>query len=84
MVVVLTYVAGIAAERYVAATTTETDLGELVHGYGFRGLLIASSGGLRLRGRGRRRFDHRRALPAVIVAALIATIGLAGGELSTR
>ena len=80
LLALVTFLAGIAAERYIAATTSETDLANSFTNFGFRGLLIAS----------RAVFIFAigvavgsivgRALPAVILAAVIATIGLAGGE----
>ena len=77
---VLTYLAGIAAERYVAATTTETDLGNSFTNFGFRGLLIASRAVFVFAVGVAVGSIIGRALPAVILAAVIATIGLAGGE----
>ena len=39
---ILTFVAGIAVDRFIAATTPETDLSNSFTAFGFRGLLIAS------------------------------------------
>jgi hypothetical protein len=77
---VITYLAGIAAERYVAATTTESDLGNSFTNFGFRGLLIASRAVFVFAVGVAVGSIIGRALPAVILAAVIATIGLAGGE----
>jgi hypothetical protein len=77
---VLTYVAGIAAERYVTATSRETDLGNSFTNFGFRGLLIASRAVFVFAVGVAVGSIIGRALPAVILAAVIATIGLAGGE----
>lgn len=80
MLALITFLAGIAAERYVAATTIESDLGNSFTNFGFRGLLIASRAvfifavGVAIGS------IIARALPAVILATVIATIGLAGGE----
>jgi hypothetical protein len=77
---VLTFVAGIAADRFMGAVTPNLDLSNAFTTFGFRGLLVAS----------RAIFIFAvgvlvgavvaRALPAVILTAVIATIGLAGGE----
>jgi hypothetical protein len=77
---VLTFIAGIAVDRFVGAVTPGVDLSNAFTSFGFRGLLIAS----------RAIFIFAvgvlvgaivaRALPAVILTAVIATIGLAGGE----
>ena len=72
--------AGIAADRYVAATTAETDLANSFTNFGFRGLLIASRAVFIFAVGVAVGAIVGRALPAVILAAVIATIGLAGGE----
>ena len=77
---VLTYLAGVAAERFVAATTIETDLGNSFTNFGFRGLLIASRAVFLFAVGVAVGSIVGRALPAIILAAVIATIGLAGGE----
>jgi hypothetical protein len=82
VLVVLTFAAGVAADRLVAASTPGApgaDLSSSFNGYGNRGGLLAS----------RAVFIFAvsvvvgsflgRALPAVIVAALVAAIGLFGG-----
>ncbi len=80
LLAVTTFLAGIAAERFVASMTVETDLSNSFTAFGFRGLLIASRAvfifaiGVAVGS------IVARALPAVILAAVIATIGLAGGE----
>jgi hypothetical protein len=76
---VLTFVAGVASDRFVAATRPNEDLANSFTSFGFRGLLVAS----------RAVFTFAvavvvgaivgRALPAVILTAVIAWIGLAGG-----
>ena len=76
----ITFLAGIAAERYVAATTAETDLANSFTNFGFRGLLIASRAVFIFAIAVAVGSIVARALPAVILAAVIATIGLAGGE----
>lgn len=76
---ILTFVAGVAADRLFAASTPGQDVSKSFDAYGTRGGLLAS----------RAVFIFAvsvvvgsfigRALPAVIIAALIAAIGLAGG-----
>ena len=76
---VLTFAAGIAMDRMFAANNPSLDISNAFDGYGARGGLLAS----------RAIFIFAisvfvgsfigRALPAVIVAALLATIGLSGG-----
>ncbi len=77
---VVTFVGGIAADRYVGAITPGIDLSNAFTAFGFRGVLIASRavfifGVAVLVGA-----VVARALPAVILTAVIATIGLTGGE----
>ncbi len=79
VVVLLTFATGVAADRMFAANTPSLDPGNSFDGYGARGGLLAA----------RALFVFAvavavgsfigRALPAVIIAALIATIGLSGG-----
>ena len=76
----VTFVAGIAADRFVGAVTPNVDLSNAFTAFGFRGLLIASRavfifGVAVLVGA-----VIARTLPAVILTAIIATVGLAGGE----
>ncbi len=76
----ITFVAGIAADRFVGVVTPGVDLSNAFTAFGFRGLLIASRalfifGVAVLVGA-----VVARALPAVILTAVIVTIGLAGGE----
>jgi hypothetical protein len=80
VVAVLTFLAGWAADRYVGAVSPTVDLANAFTSFGFRGGLIASRaififGVAVLVGA-----IVARALPAVIIAAAIATIGLSGGE----
>jgi hypothetical protein len=77
---VLTFVGGVAADRFVGAVTPNVDLSNAFTAFGFRGLLIASRaififGVAVLVGA-----IVARALPAVILTAVIASVGLAGGE----
>jgi hypothetical protein len=79
VVVLLTFAAGVAADRMFAANNPQLDISNAFDGYGARGGLLAA----------RALFVFAiavfvgsfigRALPAVIVAALVATIGLTGG-----
>ena len=79
VVVVLTFAAGVAADRMFAANNPTVDPSKSFDGYGARGGLLAA----------RALFVFAvavvvgsfigRTLPAVIVAALVATIGLSGG-----
>jgi ABC-type transport system involved in multi-copper enzyme maturation permease subunit len=80
LLAVVTFLAGIAAERFVASTTAETDLANSFTNFGFRGLLIASRAVFIFAVGVAVGSIVARALPAVILAAVIATIGLAGGE----
>ena len=77
---VVTFLAGVAIDRFTAASTQDPDLSKSFLVFGFRGLLIASRalfifGVAVLVGA-----IFARALPAVIITAVVATIGLAGGE----
>ena len=80
LLALVTFLAGIAAERYVAATTAESDLANSFTNFGFRGVLIASRAVFVFAVGVAVGSIVARALPAVILAAVIATIGLAGGE----
>jgi ABC-type transport system involved in multi-copper enzyme maturation permease subunit len=80
LLALITFLAGIAAERYVAATTAETDLANSFTAFGFRGLLIASRAVFIFAVGVAVGSIIARALPAVIIATVIAAIGLAGGE----
>jgi hypothetical protein len=77
---IVTFLAGVATDRYVASTTLETDLSNSFTAFGFRGLLIASRAVFVFAVGVAVGAVVGRALPAVILAAVIATIGLAGGE----
>jgi hypothetical protein len=76
---VLTFAAGVAADHWAATSRPDGDFANSFSGYGARGGLLAS----------RAVFIFAvavvvgsvigRALPAVIIAALVATIGLTGG-----
>ncbi len=78
-VAALTFLAGIASDQFFAASRPGTDMSRSFDGYGARGGLLAS----------RAVFIFAvavvvgsvigRALPAVIIAAVVATIGLYGG-----
>jgi len=80
LLALVTFLAGIAAERYVAATTAESDLANSFTNFGFRGVLIASRAVFVFAVGVAVGSIVARALPAVILAAVIATIGLSGGE----
>jgi hypothetical protein len=80
LLVVMTFVAGVAADRLFAAAYPTEDLTRSFTGFGARGVLLASRaafifgiavavGGL-----------IGRSLPAIIVAGIVAYVGLAGGE----
>jgi hypothetical protein len=78
---VLTLLAGFAMDRYASAVSTETDLSNSFTQFGYRGVLIAS----------RPVFIFAigvtvgaivgRALPAVILSAIVAGIGIGGGQM---
>jgi hypothetical protein len=80
LLAVASLIAGFAADRFISASAPYPDLSNSFTGFGFRGILIASravfifSIGVAVGA------VVGRALPAIIFAALIATIGLAGGE----
>jgi hypothetical protein len=77
---IVTFVAGVASERFVAAVAPLEDLSNSFTAFGFRGLLIASRAVFIFAVAVAVGAIVGRALPAVIFAAIIATIGLAGGE----
>ena len=77
---VLTFVAGVAVDRFVGALTPGVDLSNAFTTFGFRGLLIASRAVFIFAVAVLVGAIVARALPAVIITAVIATIGLAGGE----
>jgi hypothetical protein len=78
-VVALTFAAGVAVDRFFAVSSPGIDVSKSFDGYGIRGGLLAA----------RALFIFGiavvvgsvvgRALPAIIIAALVATIGLVGG-----
>jgi hypothetical protein len=80
VVAVLTFVAGVATDRFVAAIQPNDDLANSFTMFGFRGLLIASRAVFIFSVAVLVGAVVARALPAVILTAVIATIGLAGGE----
>jgi hypothetical protein len=80
VLVVLTFLAGVAADRFVGAVTPNVDLSNAFTTFGFRGLLIASRAVFIFAVGVLVGAVVARALPAVILTAVIAAIGLAGGE----
>lgn len=80
VLVIVTYLAGVAADRFTAATNPLEDLSNSFTAFGFRGLLIASRAVFIFAVAVAVGTIVGRALPAVIFTAIIATIGLAGGE----
>lgn len=77
---VVTFVAGVAADRWFAAVSPNDDPAKSFNQFGFRGLLIASRSVFIFSVAVALGAIVARALPAVILTAVIATIGLAGGE----
>ena len=77
---VVTFLAGIAADRFASAASQDPDLSNSFILFGFRGLLIASRAVFIFAVAVAVGAIVARALPAVIITAVIATIGLAGGE----
>ena len=77
----LTFLAGVAMDRYASAISTEGDLSNSFTQFGYRGVLIAS----------RAVFIFAigvtvgaivgRVLPAIILSAIIAGIGIGGGQI---
>ena len=80
LLAILAFIAGLAAERFIAASTSETDLSNSFTAFGFRGLLIASRAVFIFAVAVAVGAIIGRSLPAIIFAAVIATVGLAGGE----
>jgi len=76
---VLTFVAGMAEDRMIATTRPNEDLANSFTAFGFRGLLIASRAVFIFAVAVVVGAVVARALPAVIVTAVIAFVGLAGG-----
>lgn len=76
---VLTFVAGVASDRFVAATRPNEDLANSFTSFGFRGLLLASRAVFVFAVAVVVGAVVARALPAVILTAVIAYVGLTGG-----
>ncbi len=76
----VTFIAGIAADRWFAAVSPNDDPANSFNQFGFRGLLVASRSVFIFAVAVMVGAIVARALPAVILTAVIATIGLAGGE----
>ena len=79
LLAIVAFLAGVATDRFVASTTAETDLSNSFTAFGFRGLLIASRAVFVFAVGVAVGAVVARALPGIILAAVIATIGLAGG-----
>ena len=62
VVVLLTFAAGVAADRMFAANNPDLDISKAFDGYGARGGLLAAQGDLHLRGRRAGRIVHRARL----------------------
>ena len=77
---VLTFVGGVAVDRFVGASTPGVDLSNAFTAFGFRGLLIASRAVFIFAVAVLVGSIVARALPAVILTAVVASVGLAGGE----
>lgn len=77
---VVTFTAGVALDRLVAAGAPDQDLANSFIAFGFRGVLIASRAVFIFAVGAVVGAVVGRALPAIILTAVIATIGLAGGE----
>jgi len=80
VVAIATYVAGVAVDRFFAATNPLDDMANSFTAFGFRGLLIASRAIFIFAVAVAVGAIVGRVLPAIIFAAIIATIALAGGE----
>lgn len=76
----VTLLAGLAVDRFIAASTQDPDLSRSFVAFGFRGLLIASRAIFIFAVAVAVGAIVPRALPALILTAVIAAIGLAGGE----
>ena len=79
VLVVLTFVAGVAMDRFFAVSTPGQDLSNSFDGYGARGGLLASRALFIFAVAVAAGAIIGRALPAVILAAVIAGVGLWGG-----
>ena len=79
VLVLLTFAAGVAADRLFAANNPTLDISNAFDGYGARGGLLAARAVFIFAVSVLVGSFIGRSLPAVIVAALIATIGLSGG-----
>ena len=77
---VITFLAGVAIDRYAAAASQDPDLTKSFTLFGFRGLLIASRAIFIFAVAVAVGAIFAQALPAVIITAVVATVGLAGGE----
>lgn len=77
---VLTFLGGVAVDRFVGASTPGVDLSNAFTAFGFRGLLIASRAVFIFAVAVLVGSIVARALPAVILTAVVASVGLAGGE----
>ncbi|MEO8437010.1 MAG: hypothetical protein ABI562_01030 [Chloroflexota bacterium] len=80
VLVAVTFVAGVAADRWFAAVSPNDDPANSFNQFGFRGLLVASRSVFIFAVAVAVGAIVARALPAVILTAVIATVGLAGGE----
>jgi hypothetical protein len=80
VVVILAFLAGIGIDRYFAATTPNEDMANSFTGFGLRGGLVASRAAFIFAIAVAVGAVIGRSLPAVIIAGLIVTIGLVGGE----
>jgi hypothetical protein len=80
VVALLTFLAGVAVDRYFGAVSPNDDLPNSFTSFGFRGLLVASRAVFIFAVGVAVGAIIARALPAVILTAVIATIGLAGSE----
>jgi ABC-type transport system involved in multi-copper enzyme maturation permease subunit len=79
VVVALTFLAGVALDQFFAASRPGADLSRSFEGYGIRGGLLAARAIFVFAVAVVVGAAMGRALPTVIVATLVATIGLAGG-----
>jgi len=80
IVAILTFMAGVAIDRYYAVSSPQEDLANSFTGYGIRGGWLASQAVLVFAVAVVVGAVVGRALPAVIVAAVVATAGLVGGD----
>jgi hypothetical protein len=79
VLIVLTFAAGVAIDQYFAASQPRMDIANSFNSYGARGGLLASRAVFIFGVAVAVGAIIGRALPGVIIAALVATIGLAGG-----